>query len=455
MDRLQGLEAEIKEWGGQEVTPLEVYADVFKFGEGYIQKNKDDKRQVANPLGYYRQDGQKHGHYRIMFEDDFPELLKELQGADFALLNGLTYWGRKNTQQQASKLFAFIFDYDGVTKETLGNFMSGAFRGKAYPVPNYVILSGNNCHLYYVLEEPVSLFPQTKVQLKELKYALTYRMWNPYTSTEEVPQFQGINQPFRVIGGKTKTKGVKLRAFRLNKHPFSVAELYKFVPDEAREEQIKLFKDSKYTLEEAKKKFPKWYEKVIVNKDRTPQKWDIAGKVHGDNPYALYDWWKRQIYTGATYRHRYFSIMAMVIYGVKCNVPAEQIKRDAEELKPFLTSINKKAPFTDDDIMSAMDCLDDRYATFPIRDIEKLTCIPIKRNKRNGRKQAVHMGLISTMRDFLHPNGEWRNKEGRPKGSGTKKDIVEQWQAVHPDGRKADCIRETGLSKPTVLKWWK
>lgn len=451
MDRLKGLEVEITEWGGQEVTPLEVYADVFKFGEGYIQKNKDDKRQVANPLGYYRQDGHKHGHYRIMFEEDFPKLLKELQGADFALLNGLSYWGRKNTQQQASKLFAFIFDYDGVTKEKLGNFMSGAFRGKAYPVPNYVILSGNNCHLYYVLEEPVSLFPQTKIQLKELKYALTYRMWNPYTSTEEVPQYQGINQPFRVIGGKTKDKGGKLRAFRLNQHPFSVAELYKFVPDEAREEQIKLFKDSTYTLEEAKKKFPKWYEKVIINNDRTPTKWDIAGKVHGDNPNALYDWWKRQIYTGATYRHRYFSIMALVIYGVKCNVPAEQIKRDAEELKPFLTSINKKAPFTDDDIMSAMDCLDDRYATFPIRDIEKLTCIPIPRNKRNGRKQPVHMATMRAIQGVIDPNGTWRNKDGRP----TKKEIVEQWQAVHPDGRKIDCERETGLSRHTVLKWWK
>jgi hypothetical protein len=449
------LEDEIKEWGGQEVTPLEVYADVFKFGEGYIQKNKDDKRQVANPLGYYRQDGHKHGHYRIMFEDDFPALLKELQEADFALLNGVSYWGRKNTQQQASKLFAFIFDYDGVTQTTLGNFMSGAFRAKAYPVPNYVVLSGNNCHLYYVLEEPVSLFPQTKNQLKELKYALTERIWNNYTSTEKKPQYQGINQPFRVIGGKSKVEGVRVRAFRLNKHPFSVAELYKYVPDEAREEQIKLFKDSKYTLEEAKKKFPKWYEKVIVNKDRTLNKWDISGKVHGDNPYALYDWWKRQIYTGATYRHRYFSVMAMVIYGVKCNVPAEQIKKDAEELKPYLTSIKKDDPFTDDDIMSAMDCLDDRYATFPIRDIEKLTCIPIPRNKRNYRKQADHIKIMNFIRDEVNGNKEWRNKDGRPKGSGTKEQIVADWQAVHPTGKKIECERETGLSRHTVLKWWK
>lgn len=32
----------VKEYGGEPVTPLDVYADVFKFGEGYIQKNKDD-----------------------------------------------------------------------------------------------------------------------------------------------------------------------------------------------------------------------------------------------------------------------------------------------------------------------------------------------------------------------------------------------------------------------------
>jgi hypothetical protein len=143
--------------------------------------------------------------------------------------------------------------------------------------------------------------------------------------------------------------------------------------------------------------------------------------------------------------------MAMVIYGVKCNVPAEQIKKDAEELKPYLTSIKKDDPFTDDDIMSAMDCLDDRYATFPIRDIEKLTCIPIPRNKRNGRKQIIHMATMRAIQSVIDPHGEWRNKEGRP----TKKDIVEQWQAVHPDGRKIDCERETGLSRHTVLKWWK
>ena len=48
-------------------------------------------------------------------------------------------------------------------------------------------------------------------------------------------------------------------------------------------------------------------------------------------------------------------------------------------------------------------------------------------------------------------NGKkWTDNNGRP----DKRKIVEEWQATHI-GTKADCIRDTGLSKPTVYKWWK
>ena len=33
-------------------------------------------------------------------------------------------------------------------------------------------------------------------------------------------------------------------------------------------------------------------------------------------------------------------------------------------------------------------------------------------------------------------------------------EIVEDWRKAHPNGKKADCIKDTGLSKPTVYKWW-
>lgn len=62
---------------------------------------------------------------------------------------------------------------------------------------------------------------------------------------------------------------------------------------------------------------------------------------------------------------------------------------------------------------------------------------------------------MNFVRDEINGNKDWRNKEGRPKGSSKQRLIVEEWQQKHPDGRKADCIRETGLSKPTVYRWWK
>ena len=34
------------------------------------------------------------------------------------------------------------------------------------------------------------------------------------------------------------------------------------------------------------------------------------------------------------------------------------------------------------------------------------------------------------------------------------KEIIEEWQRNNPSGSKNQCIRETGISKPTVYKWW-
>ena len=56
-------------------------------------------------------------------------------------------------------------------------------------------------------------------------------------------------------------------------------------------------------------------------------------------------------------------------------------------------------------------------------------------------------------RAFKVELGECTNG-GRPKGSGTAEDTVKQWRINNPEGRKVDCIRDTGLSKKTVYKWW-
>lgn len=451
------LEDILIKWGACEVSPMEVYTDMFKLGEGYIQRSDEEPGAFkANPLVYYRKDGASSGHYRILFEDTFAETLQEAQNADFSLLNGITYFGRKNVQEHASKAFALIFDLDGVTDVTLNAFLSGSINGGAYPVPNYIALSGHGVHLYYLFEEPVPLYPYIKIQLKELKYALTEKIWNRYTSTEKKVQHQGINQGFRTLGGKTKSDAAVpiVRPFSLNTHPFSLSQLCDYVSEDHRIDESKVFRETKYTRAQAKQKFPEWYEKVVVNGDRTPKYWDIAGKVHGDNPYALYDWWKRKIMEGASYGHRYFAIMALAIYGAKNDKDYEDVRRDAFELVPFLDSINPDEPFTEADCAVALECYDSRYKTFPIKDIEKITGISIQHNRRNGRKQAVHLGRVRTLQQYDDPEGNWRNKDGRPKGSGTAAQKVAVYRSEHPDSSVTEVARALNLSRTTVYKWW-
>lgn len=439
----------VLKWGGVKVDPLEVYKDIFKLGEGYIQKENEPKGNFkANPIAYFKNSDEKHGHFRIMFEDKFEEIYQsELVDADFCVMNGITYFGAKYSSDHASKMNAMIFDIDGITEDSLNNFFFAAFNKEFdyYPLPNYVALSGHGIHLYYVFEEPIPLFPNLKMQLKELKYSLTERMWNKNTSTEKKVQKQGINQPFRVLGGKCKKDAPleRVEVFRVNEHPVTISYLNRFVPTRIEIDEKKLFKESKLTLEQAKNKYPEWYQNKVLRGKR--RYWTVKRD--------LYDWWIEQIKkeeNGATYGHRYFCIMTLVIYGVKCGISKQEIEKDAMQLIPFLNGLNDSEPFTKDDIKSALECYDERYNTFPLSDIEKLTDIRIQRNKRNGRKQEQHLQLARGIRQLKESMGEVVSGGGRP----DKAKIVQEWRKNNPNGKKIECERETGLSRHTVLKWW-
>lgn len=440
------LEDILKKYGAEEVSAMEVYSEIFSLGYGSIQTHKGASRDMTgNPLGYWKNKDKSSGHYRVMFEDTFEETLKELQEADFSLLNGISYFGRRNTQEHADRMFCMIFDLDGVTDSSLNNFLNACHSKDwdIYPLPNWIALSGHGVHLYYYFEEPIPLYPNIKIQLKAFKYALTEKMWNQYTSELEDKQFQGINQGFRVIGGKTKIEGVRVRAFKLNSHPYSLTELGKYIPEESRVDESKLWKESKLTLQEAQKKFPEWYEKRVIQKSKDKGHWTCKRD--------LYDWWKRQIESGATLHHRYFSIMCLAIYGVKSGIPLEEVKKDSYGYIDFMNQISPENPFTKEDVKSALECFDLRYCTFPINDIVKISGIAIQKNRRNGLKQKQHLFLARRRKeDMKLIEMDFKAPEGRPK----KEEAVIQWRLSHPEGRKADCIRDLKIDRKTVSKYW-
>ena len=59
--------------------------------------------------------------------------------------------------------------------------------------------------------------------------------------------------------------------------------------------------------------------------------------------------------------------------------------------------------------------------------------------------------LMNFIRDEINGNKNWRKGNGRP----NKLYEIAVWRTAHVDGKKAECIRDTGLSKPTVYRWWR
>ena len=130
-------------------------------------------------------------------------------------------------------------------------------------------------------------------------------------------------------------------------------------------------------------------------------------------------------------------------------------RRVAERFEEL--TVKEDNHFTEYDILCALKTYHDGSEQAYRRRIEfisKKTGIKLEPNKRNGRKQNLHLRLARANRDILceeRGKSDWREGNGRP----SAEQIVLEWQEKHPEGKKADCIRDTGLSKPTVYRWWK
>lgn len=441
----------------EQVDGQSFYEFIFPNNEKQGEQHSDFSK--PNAIYLYR-DKKDEGTERTLrrrimlsdiWEDDF---YTYVEGNEMTLCSGLSYRSRSNKLQNAQQMNALVFDLDGVGDSEIRNLFLRFGKPPAYrtlPMPTFLVCSGTGLHIYYVFDKPIDLYPNIKLQLKALKYDLTFRIWEyKGTSTCQQIQYQSINQGFRMVGSVNNKYGVPVVAYRTGDR-VTLDYLNQYVTHEENKVDInRPFRPSKMTRAEAKEAYPEWYERVVEKKKHKPKKWDIAGKVHGQDPYALYHWWLRQI-GSIKGGHRYFYMMCLVIYACKCDVPRKKLEADLYAAFEQLKTIDHINVLTEQDIGSALETFDKEYYNFTITDIEKLTDVRIERNKRNGRKRSNHLERARAVQAIDYLDGEWRNKEGRP----SKQEIVEKWQLEHPDGKKIDCERETGLSRHTVLKWWK
>lgn len=389
----------------------------------------------------------------------------------------VSWYGRNNKAANARFLHAFAVDLDGVTPVKLGSVLKQMRNGHdpanekwvSMPQASYIVMSGRGLHLYYLLDRPVPLIPAVVPFLQQLKRRLTDVVWTDYTSEDgnEGRQYQGIYQGFRMPGTTTRLNGRGVDAKDTNKYE---ALAFMYAPDGASEPRrvtldylvdycgirgkeipgelyrILETKGGRTPLAEAKAKWPEWYERRVVQGEE---------KEGYDTNRGAYDSWLSRIEDEAVVHGRYFAVLALVAYAVKCNVPLEDLERDAYALVPALDKLSDDPGnrFTDYDVACAFSAYGSNDLRFWKNEYMcRRAKIARHENKHNGRPQGEHLKIARFARDLNYDEpGGWINKNGAP----TKRDEIRAYAAEHPEASQRAIAKALGVSPTTVNKWLK
>lgn len=393
----------------------------------------------------------------------------------------VSWYGRNNKAANARFLHAFAVDLDGVTPAKLGSVLKQMRNGHdpanekwvSMPQASYIVMSGRGLHLYYLLDRPVPLIPAVVPFLQQLKRRLTDVVWTDYTSEDgnEGRQYQGIYQGFRMPGTTTRLNGHGVDAKDTNKYE---ALAFMYAPDGASEPRrvtldylvdycgirgkeipgelyrVLETKGGRTPIAEAKERWPEWYERRVVQGEE---------KEGYDTNRGAYESWLSRIEDEAVVHGRYFAVLALVAYAVKCNVPLEDLERDAYALVPALDKMSDDPGnrFTDYDVACALSAYGSNDLRFWKNEYMcRRAKIAPHANKHNGLKRKPHLYLARQKKKEMKAIGiPMRNPEGRPVDSGTKRDEIRAYAAEHPEASQRAIAKALGVSPTTVNKWLK
>lgn len=149
-----GILTEEYEW----ITPTEFYRDIFPVGSFQEVGVLGDGKPNGIILEIDEEGKGRERTKRSTVTDDL-RAVKKVEGAEFAIMSPVSYFGRSRHAKNARFLHAFAIDLDGVSTARLMDLLH-QLQGKILPYPTHVVNSGTGLHLYYLLEEPIPLYPK-------------------------------------------------------------------------------------------------------------------------------------------------------------------------------------------------------------------------------------------------------------------------------------------------------
>ena len=378
------------------------------------------------------------------------------------IISPVSYVGRRPLMDAAHELYALVFDLDNVRRgedgspdglrDLLYQMEPADGFGPLLPRPTYIVSSGTGLHLYYLLDRPIRLWPNALEALDAFRAAFTARLWNRYvTSSYLEPQVEAVTQGFRMVGSRAKDGEQVVRAFWTG-FRVTMEGMNAFVPDGARVPPEVLH--SQHTAEEARRLWPGWDPQWRAKASAAPKRpWRVKR--------ALFDWWCRRVEAGeASVGHRYWCVWTAAALAAKCpEVTYEELESWALRVTPMLDHLTEGPTnhFTAEDAMAAIQAYGNPRSLTLRRDkIAEKTAVEMPVNKRNGLEQPVHLYLARRRKGDMKMLGmPMKNPEGRPKGSGTKRDAIRGYAEEHPDANHSQIAKALGVSRTTVVKWLK
>lgn len=451
-----------------EFSPIDFYRDLFGYGN-LDERGAFTKGKFCAIAVQVHEEGGRAKAKRFTVCDDLEPLPQLVSSDDFVVISPVAYCGKTQAQAMARELYALAFDLDGLIvkdgkQQGLRQLLYDFDEIKRLPKPTYLVASGNGIHCYYMLKTPLKLYPTTFEHLRAFRGAMVRALWDSYvTDLAASPQYESCTQSFRAVGSVCKDKSKRVRAFKIGGKT-TISELNSWIDaaivKETKKREIDRLSNLKIpagyesglSLEDAKQRYPEWYEKVAAGNPRGTWKCNRA----------LYDWFKRELVDGANQfpakdkgviqGHRYFGIMCLAIYARKCGIPREELEKDAYG---FISLLDSRTTSEDNhfdalDVTKALEAYNDSYITVPRRTIEQLTNLDIPPNKRNGRKQEVHLAICRSTKAILNQAGEGNaHNAGRP----SKQSLVVAYCQEHPNATVRQCAAELGISTRTAQKW--
>jgi len=399
---------------GEQVSAWTMYEDIFgdmeqEFPVVILDEGEASKHIVPLPLG---------------------EAIERSADRNDMLLGGCSYFNNWISKKSAKDLYTLIVDMDNVYSGTLLNALRQDWytaSGKYLPKPTYIVNSGTGLHLYFVFDEPIPNYNTSRENIDRLYRALAVQQ-----TTQRVylrKQVQWFGQDFRMAGGLNKYDWENT-VFHIGEK-WDIDELAKAVgiPDVH---------------------FVRYGEKRTEKPPQKRMKRRQSKRTGWRTNRAFYDHALQGCWDKTKEGNRYTSMCALSVIAWKCGVPAEELEQDLLALLPHYNK-GAKRMVKEKEVYSAMKMYNDKAMLTQRESLENWQGWDYKPIKRNGRKRDEHLRRARAVQGIDYPDGEWRNKQGAP----TAEQTVRAWQEAHPDGRKAECARETGLSRPTVTKWWR